>query len=232
MALGILHLQGQLLSDFWLTDSPPHAATALRALENPGSASALITPVGRLPEHGRWSWSRVDPHVAAFETAARLRFADRQLQGAVARKEAAPGRGPFARSAGTRSRACSQPRAGRSRLSSTSSARCRPGARRGGGAAERHHELIADLAAERALLRKAQVVGSDGVRAQIRHGCWATNRRCSLLRWRFGSEMASTLLSMPGWGSCGTVLAGSAALELVSWFACSGLKSASGPHCN
>ena len=42
---------------------------------------------------------------------------------------------------------------------------------------------------------------SDGVRPQARQGCRATNRRCSLLRWRLGSESASTLLSMPDGGS-------------------------------
>src|ERR1700730_6160060 len=35
--------------------------------------------------------------------------------------------------------------------------------------------------------------------------CWATNRRCSLLRWRFGVLMVSTLLSIRA-GSCATAL--------------------------
>ena len=36
----------------------------------------------------------------------------------------------------------------------------------------------------------------NGCRPQIRHGCDATNLKCALLRSLFGSEIASTLLSM------------------------------------
>ncbi|HEV2978229.1 MAG TPA: hypothetical protein VG425_11670 [Casimicrobiaceae bacterium] len=41
--------------------------------------------------------------------------------------------------------------------------------------AQRHGELIADLTAERAVLREPQMWGSAGLRPQIRQGCLATN---------------------------------------------------------
>ncbi len=47
---------------------------------------------------------------------------------------------------------------------------------------ERDRELIADLAAKRARLGEAKVMGPEGLRPQIRQGCEATNRRYSLLR--------------------------------------------------
>ncbi len=47
--------------------------------------------------------------------------------------------------------------------------------------AERHGEFIAGLAAERARLQVGWC-GSDGLRPQMRHGCLATERRCSGLR--------------------------------------------------
>ena len=62
--------------------------------------------------------------------------------------------------------------------------------------AQRHGELIADLAAERAALREAQIWASAGVRPQIRPGCLATNLTCSLSRSRRGSGWANRLLSM------------------------------------
>ncbi len=40
--------------------------------------------------------------------------------------------------------------------------------------------------------------GSQGRRPQNRQGCEATNLRCALSRYRFGSPIDSTLLSMPG----------------------------------
>ena len=64
-------------------------------------------------------------------------------------------------------------------------------------AAERHCKFVTDLAAQRSRLGESQMMGSDGLRPQIRQACCATNRRCSLLRWRLGSGSASTLLSMP-----------------------------------
>ena len=49
-------------------------------------------------------------------------------------------------------------------------------------AAERYGEFIAGLAAERARLQVAQVMRVGGLRPQMRHGCLATERRCSRLR--------------------------------------------------
>ena len=47
---------------------------------------------------------------------------------------------------------------------------------------ERHGELVADLAAERSVLGKAQVMGVGGLRPHIERGCCATKRTCSITR--------------------------------------------------
>jgi hypothetical protein len=54
-------------------------------------------------------------------------------------------------------------------------------------AAERDRELIADLAAGRSVLGEAQMMGSDGLRPQIRQGRLATNLTSSRRRARRGS---------------------------------------------
>ena len=63
-------------------------------------------------------------------------------------------------------------------------------------AAQRYGELITHLETDRPRLRKPQVMGSDGCRPQTRQGWEATNFRCALSRRRFGSAMASWLLSI------------------------------------
>ena len=62
--------------------------------------------------------------------------------------------------------------------------------------AQRHGELITDLAAQRAVLGEAQMAGVGGRRPQIRQACLATNLTCSLSRKRRGSGWVSRLLSM------------------------------------
>ena len=62
--------------------------------------------------------------------------------------------------------------------------------------AQRHGELVADLAAERAVLREAKMMGIRGLTAADQAGCVATNLTWSLSRMRRGSGNASTLLSM------------------------------------
>jgi len=62
--------------------------------------------------------------------------------------------------------------------------------------AQWHRELIADFAAQRPALGKAQVWASHGWRPQIRQGCWATNLTWSRSRMRRGSGCARTVLSM------------------------------------